>query len=228
MQKVITLNSKPEIVGFGSIVGKKESEGPIADFFDIVKEDTSLAQESWEQAESLLQNNAVNSALKRAELKESDVELIFAGDLLDQCTGSGYAMRDFGIPFAGIYGACSTMALASALACVCVDAGHAKIAGAVTSSHFCSAERQFRKPLEYGGQRTPTSQWTVTGAGCLIFSENQNRNLPTARKIIFGKVRDLGITDENNMGAAMAPEDVTLTPYPKRNHLGPLQTSAIL
>ena len=215
MQNIITFRSNPEIAGFASIVGKKESDGPLSDCFDIIKEDTSFGLDSWEKAESLLQQNAVQMALNKAGLNESDLELIFAGDLLDQCTGSGYAMRDINIPFAGLYGACSTMALSSILAAMSVDAEYVSRACAVTSSHFCSAERQFRKPLEYGGQRTPTSQWTVTGAGSLIFEKNKCRNLPVAQKAMFGKVRDLGVTDENNMGAAMAPEDVTLTPYPK-------------
>ena len=205
MQKVITLASEPEISGFASIVGKKEAEGPLKDYFDIVKEDTSLACETWEQAESLLQQNALYAAMKKAKVTESDLDVIFAGDLLNQCTASGYSMKNVSVPFAGVYGACSTMALSAILAAICVDSGAADRAGAVTSSHFCSAERQFRKPIEYGGQRTPTSQWTVTGAGCLIFEKNQSRSNPCAKKIIFGKVRDLGITDENNMGAAMAP-----------------------
>ncbi len=205
MQKVITLDKTPCISGYASIVGKKEAQGPLNEFFDIVKEDTTLAKDSWEQAESQLQKDAVSCALKKAELNEDGLDLIFAGDLLNQCTGAGYAMRDFGVPFAGVYGACSTMALASALAALSVNSGYLNSAGAVASSHFCSAERQFRKPIEYGGQRTPTSQWTVTGAGCLIFERSNKKNLPTADKVIFGKVRDLGITDENNMGAAMAP-----------------------
>ncbi len=142
MQKVITLASEPEISGFASIVGKKEAEGPLKDYFDIVKEDTSLACETWEQAESLLQQNALYAAMKKAKVTESDLDVIFAGDLLNQCTASGYSMKNVSVPFAGVYGACSTMALSAILAALCVDSGAADRAGAVTSSHFL---RRFRR-----------------------------------------------------------------------------------
>ncbi len=205
MAGVIQLKTRPYIRGFGSVAGKKEHEGPLRDTFDIIKTDVSLGQDSWEDAESLLQQNALRAALQRAGLRESDPELIFAGDLLNQCTAAGYAMRGFDVPFAGVYGACSTMALSGILASLAVDGGYANVAAAVTSSHFCSAERQFRKPLEYGGQRPQTAQWTATGAGCLLFGNEGKPTDPRAVQVIFGKVRDLGVTDENNMGAAMAP-----------------------
>jgi len=137
---------------------------------------------------------------------------VFAGDLLNQCIGSAYAMRDMGVPFVGLYGACSTMAESLSLASLFVDSGIAECAAAVTSSHFCSAERQFRFPLEYGGVRTPTSQWTVTGGGAAIVKAGDVA--PFVKKVCFGKVTDLGVTDINNMGAAMAPAAAdTLSQY---------------
>ena len=131
--------------------------------------------------------------------------MIFAGDLLAQCAGSSFCIRDLGIPYAGVYGACSTMALSLIMASMSVNAGYSHYAAAATSSHFCSAEKQFRKPLEYGGQRPPAAQWTVTGSACAIMSDKDKKDMPHVEKVIFGKIRDLGITDENNMGAAMAP-----------------------
>lgn len=211
MKRIIELKTKPKILSFASVVGKKESQGPLFNMVDEVYEDTKMGQDSWEKAESLFQKKAIEKALEKGRLQNEDIDIIFAGDLLNQCTGSGFCIRDFDIPFAGVYGACSTMALSLCLASLSVDSGHFKKAAAVTSSHFCSAEKQFRKPLEYGGQRPPSAQWTVTGAGCVVVGNKGN--LPIcAEKIIIGKIRDLGITDANNMGAAMAPVNVKLTP----------------
>lgn len=202
---IIDLKNAPWVQSFASVVGKKESEGPLREYFDVVQTDTAMGQDSWEQAESCYQKTAFSAALDKGGLKAEDIDMVFAGDLQNQCTAAGFAMRDFSVPFAGVYGACSTMALSMALASLSVNAGYAQRAAALTSSHFCSAERQFRKPIEYGGQRSPTAQWTVTGSGCVIFGSEEKEKMPRARKVIFGKIRDLGVTDENNMGAAMAP-----------------------
>ena len=203
-QNVITLKNPPAVLSYASAVGKKESEGPLKDYFDVINTDTSMGQDSWEKAESLFQKTALKTAMKKRGYKDEDIDIIFAGDLLAQCAGSSFGMRGFSIPYAGVYGACSTMALSLILASLSVDGSYAKKAAAITSSHFCSAEKQFRKPLEYGGQRPPSAQWTVTGSCCVILGENEEK-APHIEKVIFGKVRDLGVSDENNMGAAMAP-----------------------
>ncbi len=209
---VIELENKPAIISYGSIVGKKESQGPLGAEFDEAGTDSLFGQGSFEKAESHLQKRAVEIALSKAGLNNNDIGMIFAGDLLNQCIGSSFGLKDLNIPFVGLYGACSTMALSLAMAAISVNSGMAERAAAVTSSHFCSAERQYRFPLEYGGQRTPTAQWTVTGSGAAIISKAENK--PYISKITIGKIVDLGIKDANNMGAAMAPDDVKIRPYP--------------
>ncbi len=199
----IKMRNKPSIKGFAAVAGKKEAEGPLGSKFDITFDDTSLGETSWEKAESKLQSEAVTKALRKAEISSADVDYIFAGDLLNQCISSTFALRSLGVPFLGQYGACSTMAQTLALASIIVEAEIARNCIAVTSSHFCAAERQFRFPLEYGGQRTPTAQWTVTGSGCAIVGEHKG-DLSIAH-VTIGRIIDLGIKDANNMGAAMAP-----------------------
>ena len=201
----VILENKPSIIGYAAAVGKKESEGPLGKYFDKTYADEFCGEKTFEKAETHMQKTAIETAIKKAGLSKTDIQCAFAGDLLNQCIGSSFGMRDLKMPFAGLYGACSTMALSLALAGIFVDSGTAKNAVAAASSHFCSAERQYRYPLEYGGQRTPASQWTVTGAGCAIVSNQQTENSPKIDKVIIGAVRDLGITDPNNMGAAMAP-----------------------
>ncbi len=200
----ISLENKPSIIGYAAAVGKKEAEGPLGKYFDIAFGDEFCGEKTFEKAETHLQKNAIEKAIKKAGLQKSQIDLAFAGDLLNQCIGSSFGMRDLKLNFAGLYGACSTMALSLALSGVMADCGACANLVAAASSHFCSAERQYRMPLEYGGQRTPASQWTVTGAGCAVVSRHRD-NSPYIDKVIFGAVRDLGITDPNNMGAAMAP-----------------------
>ena len=211
--KTIILENKPSIIGYGSIVGKKEHEGPLSDEFDDFIEDSYFGEDSYEKAESKLQKTAVQIALKKAGLEKGDIDNIFAGDLLNQCISSSFGLRDLKIAFLGLYGACSTMALSTALASIFVDCGAADRTIAVTSSHFCSAERQYRFPLNYGSQRTPTAQWTVTGSGAVVIGKGKDK--PYINAITFGNIEDLGITDVNNMGAAMAPDDVKIRPYPR-------------
>ncbi len=203
--RTLIFENPPKIVGYASAVGKKESKGPLKEFFDIIFMDTTLKQKSFEKAEASLQTAAVNRALKKAELLPSDIDYILGGDLLNQLISSSYGLKSFNIPFLGLYGACSTMAESLGLAALLCESGAAKSAVAVSSSHFCSAERQFRFPLNYGGVRTPTAQWTVTGAGSVVVSQKGEKNLPQIKGVTFGKIEDLGITDINNMGAAMAP-----------------------
>ena len=190
-------------MGYGTAVGKKEHEGPLSDEFDFYTTDSFFGEKSFEKAESKLQKTAVKKALERAGLEPGEVDNIFAGDLLNQCIGSSFGLREFGIPFIGLYGACSTMALSTGLAAMFADSGAAKHTVAVTSSHFCSAERQYRFPLNYGSQRTPTAQWTVTGSGALALGCRKGDIY--INSVTFGEIEDCGIKDANNMGAAMAP-----------------------
>lgn len=199
----LLLDHSPSILSWASIVGKKEGEGPLSQYFDLICDDTTLGEETWEKAESGMQKRAVTQALEKAKLAAADLELLFAGDLLNQCISSSYGVRDLNVPFYGLYGACSTMAEGLSLASIFADNQLANLAAAVTSSHFCSAERQFRQPLEYGGQRPPTAQWTVTGSGAAIVTKQGKP--PYVRAVTTGIVTDLGIKDINNMGAAMAP-----------------------
>jgi stage V sporulation protein AD len=201
-QTIIT-ESKPLIKGFAGVCGKKESEGPLAKYFDETFQDTTLGEKTWERSEGLLQKRASDLAVKKAKLLMKDIDIIFAGDLLDQCISSTFGIKEAGVPFLGQFGACSTMAQTLILSSVMIDSGAAKNCVAVTSSHFCSAERQYRFPLEYGGQRTPTAQWTVTGSGAAVISEHAPG--PCIEKVLIGKITDLGVKDSSNMGAAMAP-----------------------
>ena len=202
-QRTIIFENKPTILSYGSVVGKKEHEGPLSNEFDAYTIDSFFGEKTFEKAESKLQKTAVQIALDKGGFKDSDIDNIFAGDLLNQCIGSSFGLREFGIPFIGLYGACSTMALSTGLASIFVDSGAAQRAVAVTSSHFCSAERQYRFPLNYGSQRTPTAQWTVTGSGALVLGKGEGK--PYINSVTFGEIEDYGIKDINNMGAAMAP-----------------------
>ena len=199
----VSLSSRPTVWSSAAIVGKKEGEGPMTSYFDVIENDTRLGQESWEKAESMFQKEALAYALNKAGLAPSQLQYLFAGDLLNHCTASAFGLRESGVPLLGQYGACSTMAQTLAMAAIFVDSGAADLCAAVTSSHFCSAERQFRYPLAYGGQRTPTAQWTATAAGCAIVGMGGKG--AHIREVCAGRVVDLGITDANNMGAAMAP-----------------------
>ena len=211
-KSTIGFNTKPAIKGYGSVVGKMEFEGPIGQEFDAHDFDSRFGEKSFEKAESRMQRIALQTALRRCSIGENDIDVIFAGDLLNQCVGSSFSLRSLGVPYCGIYGACSTMTLGLVLAALCVDSGAANTAAAVTSSHFCSAERQYRFPLEYGSVRPQSAQWTVTGSGAAIVSHTEGK--PYIDKAVFGKIADLGVKDANNMGAAMAPSTaVTLTEF---------------
>ena len=193
----------PAVIGYGSAAGGKEREGPLGPSFDHLSQDDTFGEKSWEKAESKMQSLALDGALKRAGLHTVDLDLLLAGDLLNQCIGSSFAARTAAVPYLGLYGACSTMGESLALAALLLGSGYGRYAAAVTSSHFCSAERQYRTPLEYGGQRTPTAQWTVTASGAAVLSREGDG--PRITHVTAGKIVDKGITDTNNMGAAMAP-----------------------
>lgn len=199
----VIFKKAPVITTWASIAGKKEGEGPLHDLFDLISEDTYFGEATWEQGEKKLQQLALQTLISKAGLALSQIDLVFSGDLLNQCIGSSFSLRNQEIPHLGLYGACSTMAESLLLAAMTVNANYADRVVAMTSSHFASSERQYRFPLGYGGQRTPTSQWTVTGSGAaLICSEGGG---PTIESGTIGTVTDLGIKDANNMGAAMAP-----------------------
>lgn len=199
----VALEGAVSIAGYASVASKKEAQGPLKKYFDIIDEDTMFGQKSWEKAESMIQKNAVQAALKKAGYTPDMIDAVCAGDLLNQCISSTFGLKEFNIPFVGLYGACSTMAESIAVASMFLETGAMKRCIAVTSSHFCSSERQFRFPLEYASLRTPTSQWTVTGGGAVVL-DKQPRG-PKIRHITLGKIEDLEIKDANNMGAAMAP-----------------------
>ena len=197
------LPSRPVIAGAANAAGRKEGEGPLKDTFDAVCPDDTFGQSSWEKAESEMQRLALTGALARAGISPERLSALFAGDLLNQCIGSSFAARTLGAPYLGLYGACSTMGEALTLAALTVDGGYGDWAAAAASSHFCTAERQYRTPLEYVCQRPPTTQWTVTGAGAVVLAREGKG--PRVTHVTPGRVVDLGITDTNNMGAAMAP-----------------------
>lgn len=197
------LKDPPVITAWTSVAGKKEAEGPLGKHYDYTDQDTYFGQKTWEQGERKMQQIALEKLLEKADCLHADVGLVFSGDLLNQCIGSSFTLRNMMIPHLGLYGACSTMAESLLLASMAVGGGFRDHVVAMTSSHFASSERQYRFPLGYGGQRTPTSQWTVTGSGAALVSTNGNG--PKITGCTIGTVTDLGIKDTNNMGAAMAP-----------------------
>lgn len=190
------------VYSYAAAVGKMEGDGPLGGCFDYVAKGAKLGEPSWEKSESKLQQYAMDIALRKGNFLTEDMDFIFAGDLLNQCVSSAYAARNSHCCYLGLYGACSTMAQALALASVFADGGIGEYSAAVTSSHFCSAERQFRFPINYGGVRTPTAQWTATASGCCIVGAAEKP--PYITKITFGKIKDMGIKDANDMGSAMA------------------------
>lgn len=194
---------KPVAIAATAAVGSRmEKEGPLGAEFDRLVEDSSFGEKSWEKAETKMQTLAIELALQKGNTTAEQVDVMLGGDLLNQCIASAYAVREQGRPFLGLYGACSTMAESLTLASLLVESGAARKALAVTSSHFCSSERQFRFPLDYGGVRTPTAQHTATAAGAVLVGM---AGPITVREVCIGRVVDLGVTDMNNMGAAMAP-----------------------
>ena len=210
--RVLKLKAPPSVIGYAAVVGGKEHDGPLGADFDLHDESGRFGMDTWEKSESEMQRLALNLALAKGKCGDDMPQVIFAGDLMNQCTGSAYGLLGFHEPYFGLYGACSTFAEATVLSSMLISAGYFKNAAAISSSHFCSAERQFRFPLEYGGQRAPTAQWTATAAGALILSASGGG--PYITEVLPGMIVDKGIGDVNNMGAAMAPAAIdTLTAY---------------
>ena len=222
----LLFRTPPVIAAQAAVGGKKEGEGPLAAAFDELSSDNRFGQSSWEAAEKYLQLRAARLCLQKAQLPEEKVRLVLAGDLQAQCTASGYAMRELGVPFAGVFGACSTMAETLGLGAALCASGAAEHLLAMASSHFCAAERQFRTPLSYGAVRTPTAQWTVTAAGCCLL-QPAGPGVPIAAAT-FGRVQDYQVRDINNMGAAMAPAAAsTLLHYFADTHTEPQEFDCI-
>lgn len=192
------------VIAAASVVGKLEKEGPLGAVFDLHSADDRFGQKTWEKAESEMQRLALNTALAKAKMTEQGLDAIFAGDLLNQCVGAAYGLKDFSVPYFGLYGACSTAAEGMLLGALLTSAGVFRRVANVASSHNCTAERQYRMPLEYGGQRTPTAQWTVTGAGAFLVG-GAEESAVLIKGVLPGRVMEKGIRDVNNMGAAMAP-----------------------
>ena len=227
-RKIYQFQSKPRIISSASVAGKFESEGPLNAYFDLVSEDSKFGMETWEKAEAELVRQCAECAIKKADLDYESIDLSFAGDLTNQCAASTFGMKDKHIPYIGLYGACSTFALSLGMASIAVDSGFAKIALAEASSHFCSAERQYRFPLEYGCQRPPSAQTTVTGAGCAIVADFPEKH-PFVSEFLPGIVVDLGICDANDMGSAMAPSCAdTVQRYFELSEQDPAQFDLIL
>lgn len=202
-KRTIALAHPPSVISFANIGGRLEGEGPLGAYFDEISEDSFFGEKTWEKAESAMQKKVLQRALDRAGWKPEELDYILAGDLLNQCIGSSFGLRDFGVPFYGLYGACSTMGESLSLASLLIGGGFADRCAAMTSSHFCTAERQYRMPVPYGSQRPPTAQWTATASGCTLLA--QDGPGPYVTHVTCGKIVDKGITDANNMGAAMAP-----------------------
>ncbi len=208
-RQTVALERPPAVLAFANVGGKHEGEGPLREYFDELSQDSFFGEKTWEKAESAMQKRALRRALGRAGLEAEDLDRVYAGDLLNQCIGSSFGLREFGIPFYGLYGACSTMGESLALAAMAIDGGFSDRCAALTSSHFCTAERQYRTPMPYGCQRAPTAQWTATAAGCTILVRGDLAPSgcpgPWITHVTCGKIVDKGIRDPANMGAAMAP-----------------------
>lgn len=205
-QRTIGFEHPPRVLGYASIVGTKEAAGPLRGTFDMVGKDSHFGQKSWELAESKMQQMAIETAVQKAGKKMSDMQMILAGDLLNQCISSAFASVESNIPFLGLYGACSTMAEGLAVGACLIDGGSVDRLAAAASSHFCAAERQYRFPLAYGGQRCPTAQWTATASGAVVLEKSHEpMHKLCITHAIIGQMVEMGVKDAGNMGAAMAP-----------------------
>ncbi len=225
-KQTVAFDTCPYIIGSAAVAGKKEGEGPLRDSFDLVLEEDMFGEKTWEKAESKMLKEAMLAALQKSGKEKKDIDLVLSGDLLNQLMSSSFMARDLHLPFLGLYGACSTMTESLLLGAMLTDGGfaHNIIVGA--SSHFCTAERQFRMPVEHGNQRPPSAQWTATAAGAMVVSEKmadlaaigrldgKKATEPVSLKNIkvdcgtIGKIIDAGVKDANQMGSAMAPAAV--------------------
>ncbi len=203
MGKTIFFNNKPKIIGTSTVAGPKESNGSLKDYFDVKLDSDMFGEDTFEKAESKIMFTAIKNSIKNASLREDEIDAMLAGDLLNQIIASTFSARSFNFGYLGVYNACATFTEALALGAMIIDGQYLNNVVCSTSSHFSSAERQYRYPLELGSTRPPQSQWTVTGAGASVLSKNGNG--PVISCATIGKVVDFGVVDVNNMGAAMAP-----------------------
>lgn len=211
----VFFKNSPRIVSFAAVCGSKEKMGVIGEFADIALDDDMYGESTYEKAECKMLTNAISLAIEKGKFEEKDIDVLVSGDLLNQIISASFAARDYNFPFIGVYNACSTMSESIMLSAMMADAGFVKNAVAATGSHFASAERQYRYPLELGCTRPPQSQWTVTGAGaCVVSNGNKGIKIKSAT---MGRVCDYGVTDVNNMGAAMAPAIVIIAQNLMRN-----------
>ena len=201
--RTVAFSGGVSVLSWGSIGGKLEGQGPLGSYFDEIEPDSFCGQTSWEKAESALQQRALGHALQRGGMTAEDVDLVLAGDLLNQCAASNFALRNRPFSVGGLYAACATMGEGLSLAAMLLQGGAATTAAVMTSSHYCTAERQYRMPLPYGSQRCPTAQWTATASGCCVLGRNGDG--PYLTHATMGRVVDMGVNDECNMGGAMAP-----------------------
>lgn len=208
-KQTVRLSQGVVILSAASTVGPKEAEGPLGKYFDQTTEDAMFGEKSWELAESKFVEKNMDLAIQKANLKPQDIDYVLCGDLLNQCTGSTFGIKNLNIPFFGLFGACSTMGESMSLGAMLIDGGFANHVLTGASSHFCAAEKQFRFPLPLGTQRPPTATWTVTGDGAVVLARKKV-DLPRIVEITTGKIVDMGVTDANNMGAAMAPAAAAL------------------
>lgn len=205
--RTVAFSGGVSVLSWGSIGGKLEGQGPLGTYFDEIETDSFCGQASWEKAESIFQQRALAHALERGGMQAEDVDLVLAGDLLNQCAASNFALRNQPFSVGGLYAACATMGEGLSLAAMLLQGGAANVAAAMTSSHYCTAERQYRMPLPYGSQRCPTAQWTATASGCCILGRTGDG--PYLTHATMGRVVDMGVNDECNMGGAMAPAAMT-------------------
>ncbi len=219
-EQTVIIKEPVYIISHAAVVGEKEGEGPLKDSFDMIVSDDKMGQKSWDFAEGMFQKTALEIAIKKANIKNKNINYVLSGDLQNQCVATHYGLREAEIPFLGLYGACSTMVESLSVGAMLIAGGFAEKTACLTSSHFCSAEKQYRTPLEYGGQRTPTAQWTATASGAAILSSTGSG--PKITHITTGKITDKGVTDISNMGAAMAPAALgTLVAHFKDTNLSP-------
>lgn len=202
-RQTVIFKNKPKIIGHYSLVGPLEGAGPMKEYFDYILQDDTFGEKTFEKSERKILEHIIFNAIDSANLKPSDIELLLSGDLMNQIVSSSFAARKYDITYLGLYSACATMAESMAIGACLVESGHFDKVCCATASHFSSAERQYRFPLELGNQRPPTSQWTITGGGGCVLAKNGKGACVSS--ITFGKIMDFGIKDVNNMGAAMAP-----------------------
>lgn len=226
-KNLIVFDKPPQICSYAAVGGRKEGAGPLGTYFDFIHADSRFGADSWEKGESKLQEETIRTAVKKANLSLEQMDLLICGDLINQCTASAYCARNLGIPYAGVYNACASMAESMIFSSVLISSGMMQRVVCAASSHFCTAERQYRYPLEYGGQRPPSAQWTATACGAAVMGIDGG--LVQIKRAFFGRVTDYGITDLTNMGGAMAPAAAdTLMRYFAQSHTSPQDYDAIV